>query len=185
MMPEHRGSANPHSNRTSWYTTRVDASTGPVPVRVIEPRGRTAGWLVWAHGGSWHRGHRNPSAFPQADTLTAAWRSYRGSRPGRHPAHYSTPLESPDLTGAAPAIIAVGALDPVVDDVRDYRERLRNAGVPVRYQEFATTAHGAFLTPTFARSEEPSLRQWLGISLRAALHDRTVPSSSAQQGAER
>lgn len=281
MMPEHRGPADPHDDETSWYTAQVEASTGRVPVRVIEPRGRTAGWLVWAHGGSWHRGsaqdwhhpcadlaatagvtvasvdyrlapqhrhpaalqdmvaalgwaarragadgvpvavggdsaggtvaacaalvqrdrgmdlaaqvlayppidplcraasyHRDPTAFPQAETLTAAWRSYRDNRLGSHPAHYSTPLESPDLTGAAAAIIAVGTLDPVVDDVRDYRERLLAAGVPVRYQEFAATAHGAFLTPAFVRTPEPALRHWLGVSLRAALLDPAPPSPS-------
>jgi len=107
--------------------------------------------------------HRDASAFPHADALRAAWRSYRGVRPPESSSLYSTPLEASDLTGLAPAIMGVGDLDPVIDDVRDYRKRLLDAGVRVRYQEFPATAHAAFLAPA------SWLREWLGSTLAAVL----------------
>ncbi|WP_066945413.1 alpha/beta hydrolase [Streptomyces lushanensis] len=95
--------------------------------------------------------HRDPRAFPHRAELMAAWREYRGSA-ARHPAAtgpaplYSTPAEADDLTGLAPAILAVGALDPVVDDVRGYAQRLRDAGNRVELTEFENVPHGAFLS---------------------------------------
>ncbi|RZU53775.1 acetyl esterase [Krasilnikovia cinnamomea] len=120
--------------------------------------------------------HRDPCAFPAAGALTAAWRGYRGEHPDGSGGLYSTPMEAADLTGAAPAIIAVGELDPVIDDVRDYQRRLHAAGVPVRYLELARTAHGAFLEPVparLARPRGPSLRSWLGRALAHAFAQRT------------
>ncbi|WP_433288269.1 alpha/beta hydrolase fold domain-containing protein [Micromonospora sp. CA-244673] len=110
--------------------------------------------------------HRDPTAFPKADRLAAAWRSYRGAGHDNAPTSYSTPPECADLTGAATAIIAVGALDPVVDDVRDYRDRLLGAGVTVHYEEPPSAAHGAFLAPGITPQDSHSLRQWLGATLR-------------------
>jgi acetyl esterase/lipase len=99
---------------------------------------------------------RDPDAFPQPATLATAWHAYRGPGPDISAGLRSTPAEEPDLTGVAPAVLAVGTLDPVLDDVRDYRRRLTDAGVPVRYHELPDTAHGAFLAP------EPRLRDFLG-----------------------
>lgn len=278
-MPDRLEMPDTRDNGAAWYTARIDTSTGQVPVRVIEPHGHSAGWLVWAHGGSWHRGsaqdwhhacadladiagvtvasvdyrlaprhphpaalhdvtaalawarqqatadgvpvavggdsaggtiaacaalvlrdrgvdlaaqvlayppidplcragsyHRDPTAFPQADRLATAWRSYRGAGHDNSPTSYSTPLECADLTGAPTAIIAVGALDPVVDDVRDYRDRLLGAGVTVHYEEPPAAAHGAFLAPGITPQDSNSLRQWLGATLRTTLHHRTDPS---------
>ncbi|MFI6583371.1 alpha/beta hydrolase fold domain-containing protein [Embleya sp. NPDC050493] len=110
--------------------------------------------------------HGRPGAFPSRAALGSAWRAYRGQAP-IHPAAvgarplYSTPHEAADLTGAAPAIVAVGSLDPVVDDVRAYAGRLRAAGVPVDWHEPAGTGHGAFLT-------DPTFRYRLGTAYAAA-----------------
>ncbi|MYS79743.1 alpha/beta hydrolase fold domain-containing protein [Embleya scabrispora] len=107
-----------------------------------------------------------PGAFPSRAALGSAWRAYRGQEPV-HPAAvgaralYSTPHEAADLAGVAPAILAVGSLDPVVDDVRGYARRLRAAGVPVELHEPAGTGHGAFLT-------DPSFRHRLGTAYAAA-----------------
>ncbi|MEV7628769.1 alpha/beta hydrolase fold domain-containing protein [Actinoplanes sp. NPDC089786] len=68
----------------------------------------------------------------------------------------------------APAVLAVGALDPVLDDVRGYRQRLADAGVPVHYRELPGTAHGAFLAPG------PSLRVFLGHALAGVLQQGRV-----------
>ena len=102
----------------------------------------------------------SPQAFPSRAGLMAAWRDYRGTA-RRHPDAvgasplYSTPDETDDLTGLAPAILAVGTLDPVADDVHGYAERLRAAGNAVELREFGGMHHGAFLS-------DPVLRHWLG-----------------------
>ncbi|MET8335370.1 alpha/beta hydrolase [Streptosporangium canum] len=105
---------------------------------------------------------RDPGAFPDRTGLLAAWRAYRGTA-RRHPAAggatplHSTPDEAADLTGLAPAIIAVGSLDPIADDVRGYAGHLRAAGNTVTFREFRGMRHGAFLT-------DPALRRWLGAA---------------------
>jgi acetyl esterase len=113
--------------------------------------------------------HRFPDAFPDRVTLINAWRDYRGvvdrtrtrttrictRTRGTFP---STPLEAEDLTGLAPAIIGVGALDPVADDVRTYATLLRAAGNKAELHEFPGLGHGAFLT-------DRALRRWLGTAL--------------------
>lgn len=105
---------------------------------------------------------RDPQAFPDRTGLAAAWRDHRGAA-ARHPAAagdpplYSTPAECDDLTGLAPAVLAVGTDDPVADDVRGYADRLRKAGNAVLLREFEGFSHGALLT-------EPRLRDWLGTA---------------------
>ncbi|MCF2529825.1 alpha/beta hydrolase [Yinghuangia soli] len=98
--------------------------------------------------------HRDPRAFPSRVVLREAWRDYRG--PGAVEAvragEYSTPTEAHDLAGAAPAALVVGALDPVVDDVRAYAHALSRDEVPVRYEELPGIGHGVFLASTHFRS---------------------------------
>lgn len=54
----------------------------------------------------------------------------------------AAPLLVPDLRGAAPAFIASADVDPLRDDARLYAERLREAGVPVRYRNEPELPHG-------------------------------------------
>jgi acetyl esterase len=258
-----------HPGETAWHLSQIrtgNKSTA-VPVRVHEPPGPRTGWLVWAHGGSWHSGsarawhhacaelatfagvtvvsvdyrlapthrhpaatldvlavlswtaeraggvpvavggdsagakiaacaalavrdrgdalaaqvlayppldplcrassyHRDRDAFPQAAMLAAAWLDYRGGHPDSSSSLLSSPFEAADLSGVAPAVLVVGALDPVLDDVRDYRRRLAGAGVSVHYQEMPGTPHGAFLAP------EPALRDLLGRGLATVLEGK-------------
>ncbi|WP_406284644.1 alpha/beta hydrolase fold domain-containing protein [Embleya sp. NBC_00896] len=125
---------------------------------------------------------RHPGAFPGRAALAAAWRGYRGVE-AIHPAAaadtsgagtgrlYSTPHESHDLTGVAPAILAVGALDPVADDVRAYADRLRSAGVAVDLHEVAGIGHGAFLS-------DPAFRHRLGTAYAATHPTAPAPHPS-------
>ncbi len=103
--------------------------------------------------------HRS-SAWPDRSSLLDAWASYRGHV--EEPA-YLTPWSVPDLTRAAPAAIAVGALDPVADDCRSYAQRLLRAGVPVEFGLFADMGHGLL----FARDEHGGfpLARWFGHAL--------------------
>jgi len=103
--------------------------------------------------------------FPDPRILRAAWDEHRG-RGGTARALgttlYSTPLEAPTLAGLAPALLAVGEYDPVVDDVRDYARRLREAGNYVELHELPLLRHGAFVST-----------EALGDRLGAALHRRS------------
>ncbi|MET9432448.1 alpha/beta hydrolase [Streptomyces sp. NPDC003036] len=114
--------------------------------------------------------------FPSQEGMAAAWRDYRGGNTGAaFPP--STPFEADSLAGLAPAILGVGAFDPVADDVRAYARMLRQAGNDVTFHEFPHLLHGAFLQPAGVggfrfrdgRSEgadDPrGLRHWLADAL--------------------
>jgi acetyl esterase len=239
-----------------------------VPVRVLRPE-HPAGWLVWAHGGSWQRGsaadwheacadlaarscwtvvsvdyrlapaHRYPAAlddviavldgvreraggapvavggdsagaalaasaavhardtgrtlaaqvlayppldpscasasfdgdrFPRRDEMRRAWRCYAGSGteqpvPGSERFRYLSALATPDHSGLAPAVLAVGALDPVRDDVRAYAELLEATGGTVAFREFPGVAHAAFLD---RGPHGQQLRSWLAAEVSHA-----------------
>jgi acetyl esterase len=125
--------------------------------------------------------------FPVRSVLRAAWAAHLGSAADRSRAvRYRSPLHTENLAALAPAILAVGDLDPVRDDVWAYAQRLQETGVPVRFRAFTDTPHGAFLdpdpqiAPTAAGQQEPSLRAWLASSLRHQLDhpaaaDHTIP----------
>jgi acetyl esterase len=114
--------------------------------------------------------------FPDRATMRAAWTAHLGSDgdPGRA-APYGALLDAGMLQGVAPTILAVGDLDPVRDDVVAHAGRLRRAGVPVTCRTFADTRHGAFLAAgTNARTDvhrrpEPTMREWLALTLRSHL----------------
>ncbi|QDQ15421.1 alpha/beta hydrolase fold domain-containing protein [Streptomyces spectabilis] len=95
---------------------------------------------------------RDPAAFPRPAALRRAWRTWRGTGPATvvapdgTPLH-STPLDAEDLSGLAPAVLAVGADDPVADDVLAYAERLAAAAVPTRLIHTPDTAHADLLDP--------------------------------------
>lgn len=122
---------------------------------------------------------RRPDAFPSAPRLRAAWQAYRGGRGVIHRCGdrlYSTPLEADRFDGAAPAVLAVGELDPVIDDVTSYARVLSEAGNEVTLRTFPGTPHAAVLSATAAGSG-PSVRQWLGGALCARLTQRVSGAS--------
>ncbi|WP_406450937.1 alpha/beta hydrolase [Streptomyces sp. NBC_00876] len=102
-----------------------------------------------ACSGASHR--RDPAAFPHPADLRRAWRALRGTASPAPEAGgrvlYSTPLDAPDLRGLPPAVLAVGGLDPVADDVLGYAARLRAAAVPVDLVHLPDTAHADLLHP--------------------------------------
>ena len=57
------------------------------------------------------------------------------------------PLRASDLSGLPPAVIIVGALDPLRDEVVRYAERLREAGVHVDLLVVPRMFHGFWLAP--------------------------------------
>jgi acetyl esterase len=61
----------------------------------------------------------------------------------------ASPIRAPDLTGVAPAVVVAAECDVLHDEVRDYAEALRRAGVPVEYREYPGMIHAFFgMVPT-------------------------------------
>ncbi|WP_068250937.1 alpha/beta hydrolase [Janibacter corallicola] len=74
--------------------------------------------------------------------IEAFRRLYLGGEDGFSP---SDPLVSPlfgDLSGAAPALVQTGELDPIRDDGLRYVRALETAGVPVRGTTYVGVPHG-------------------------------------------
>jgi len=60
---------------------------------------------------------------------------------------YLAPARAHDLAGVAPAFIAMGSLDILVDEAVDYAARLGRAGVPIELHVYAGVYHGFDLVP--------------------------------------
>ena len=68
---------------------------------------------------------------------------YRGTTAATDP--FVSPLHAPDLSGLPSAIIVTADADPLRDDGIRYADRLREAGVPVRFENYIGMPH-AFLS---------------------------------------
>lgn len=54
----------------------------------------------------------------------------------------ASPLLAPSLRGVAPAFVLTAGFDPLVDEGREYAERLAREGVEVEYRNYADMIHG-------------------------------------------
>jgi acetyl esterase len=68
------------------------------------------------------------------------WDQYLGGADGRNPD--ASPLRAADLSGAAPALLAVCEYDPLRDEGVAYARRLEDARIPVRLIEYPGMIHG-------------------------------------------
>jgi acetyl esterase len=51
-------------------------------------------------------------------------------------------LLAPSLKGAAPALVLTAGFDPLLDEGREYADRLKREGVEVEYREYPDMIHG-------------------------------------------
>lgn len=71
------------------------------------------------------------------------WTSYLGQAPGAIDVPpYAVPARREDLTGLPTTWLYVGDIELFHDEVADYADRLRTAGVEVEYEVVAGAAHG-------------------------------------------
>jgi len=105
------------------------------------------------------RASRNP-AFVHADEMEAYHRMYLSA-----PADATSPLASPILAGSLeglpPALVIVGEHDPLREDGTRYADKLKAAGVPVRFTMYLGMPHGFLNFPGLCRSAPQALAELL------------------------
>ena len=57
----------------------------------------------------------------------------------------ASPLLAKSLKGLPPAYVFTAGFDPLLDEGREYAERMQKEGVPVEYRNYADMVHG-FIT---------------------------------------
>ena len=75
-------------------------------------------------------------------TNDAAWDLYLGPLRGGEVPASAAPARATDLAGLPPTLTFVGDIEPFHDEVVDWCERLRAAGVPVTSRVFPGAFHG-------------------------------------------
>src|SRR4051812_33552032 len=84
-----------------------------------------------------------------------------------------SPLRASDHSGLPPAFIATAEFDPLRDDGRAYAAKLREAGVPVTYSEYAGMIHGFYWMQGVADGAK-RLHEELAREVRAVLAPELV-----------
>jgi acetyl esterase len=89
----------------------------------------------------------------------------------RSPSDAENPLVSPlraaDVSGLPPALVVTAEFDPLRDDGELYADRLRDAGVPVKYTEYKGMIHG-FYWMTGVLDQAQRLHDEIAREVRAA-----------------
>lgn len=80
----------------------------------------------------------------------------------------ASPLLAEDVSGVAPAYIAVGGFDPLRDEVLAYAEKLRAAGVPTTVQREGSLIH-AFINITAVSPDAREATRKIAHAIRDAL----------------
>jgi acetyl esterase/lipase len=76
------------------------------------------------------------------NTNNAAWDLYLGPLRGGDVPLYGAAARATDLAGLPPTLTFVGDIEPFHDEVVDYCDRLRAAGVPVSCEVYPGAFHG-------------------------------------------
>jgi acetyl esterase len=107
-------------------------------------------------------------AFVYADEIEAYHRMYLSSdEDAKNP--LASPILAPSLAGLPPALVLVGEHDPLRRDAARYAEKMRAAGVPVRYTEYVGMPHGFLNFPGLCRSAQQALAEMLAEQKAALL----------------
>ena len=103
----------------------------------------------------------------QRATMEWFWTHYVNSPvDGDNP--FVSPLRASDHSGLAPALVIGAEFDPLLDDARNYADKLEAAGVPVTYSEYAGMIHG-FLWMSGVLDASRAVVDEIGSAVKAAL----------------
>lgn len=80
----------------------------------------------------------------------------------------ASPLRAKDLSGLPPAYVLTAGLDPLLDEGRQYADRLRAAGVPVEAVTYDEMVHGFVNMSGLLDTARVALEQ-AGLAVKAAL----------------
>jgi len=97
-----------------------------------------------------------------SDTNRWAWRLYLGERFGGDVPPWAAPARAEDLRGLPPTVTFVGDLEPFRDETIAYVDRLRDAGVPVRFEVFERCFHAFDVVHPQAAVSERARAFWTG-----------------------
>jgi acetyl esterase len=86
-----------------------------------------------------------------------SWEAYLGALHGGDVPPTAAPARATDLSGVAPAFLAIGDVDAYLDTNLRYAAQLSNDGVPVELHVYPGVIHGGFQ----ARPATPRTRQFL------------------------
>ncbi|MBO9715095.1 alpha/beta hydrolase [Sphingomonas sp.] len=100
---------------------------------------------------------------PILDMMLATYRECDAIDPAPVP-----PLHCPDLSGLPPALLIGAEHDPLLDEARDYAERLRLAGVPAELLIAPQMPHGFLRAVRFSAPARREMRR-LGDAFRALI----------------
>jgi acetyl esterase len=122
----------------------------------------------------------------QAQPLNKAMMAWFFEKYLNSPADANNPvvalIKAPDLTGLPPATIITAGIDPLQSDGKHYAARLREAGVPVMYQNFDDVTHEFFGTGAVVEDAKYAA-QLIGRELKHAFLTKhhAVQSSALQE----
>lgn len=77
-----------------------------------------------------------------ADHMRFAWATYLGDGPADAVSPYASPARAESLTGLPSVFLAMGAIDPIIDENLAFAQRLIRDGVPTTLHVFAGAPHG-------------------------------------------
>src|SRR4051794_11335678 len=124
---------------------------------------------VTEHGWDTPSMHANAQGYLlQRETMRWFWNHYIPDKSVAGDWRVS-PLLADDHAGLPPAFVATAEFDPLRDDGRAYADKLREAGVPVVYTEYAGMIHGFYWMQGVADGAR-RLHADLARELRAGLH---------------
>jgi acetyl esterase/lipase len=103
------------------------------------------------------------------EQMRFAWNSYVPGAPSSHVSAYAAPARAEHLRGLPPVFLAVGALDPFIEDNLSFAQRLIHDGVSTTLHVLAGAPHG------FDRLESAEVTQQLRALRRAHLQRHLVP----------
>jgi len=84
----------------------------------------------------------NNSPVVDSSTIKYMWQVYLGELFEKEVPAYAAPARADDFRGLPPTLSYVGGVDPLRDDMVQYSDNLRKAGVPVYFEVFDGGYHG-------------------------------------------